>query len=138
MAGIGIQLTRTTLSDADSVITLGLSQMIRSTDGGVTQDVYADGSQRSIAGFATRSTVNLTCQKMDPATYDWIEQRTGRNVVYRDPRGIAFVATIGGIREHYDARKGDEVVYGVAVTLVIVAAQVNDNLPANLSLEAIR
>ena len=118
------------LNDAvQTAVELKVSSVRDNINAGVTQRIYADGVQRSISGFSTLSAYRLTCQQMTDETYDWIRQRTGRAVVWRDDAGDLLVwVTIGNLaREKPSTRPADRA-WNVSLDLFLVEADVTQSL----------
>ena len=130
MAGIGVILGSYSVADGDNVIYLDVSSVTDQVASGIRQRVYGDGQQRAIAGYAERSSLRVTCQRVDKATYDWLAERVGREVVYRDELGTATTVTVGDLRRTRETAKSDEYSWNVQVDFYLTAVGVGQGLPA--------
>ena len=130
MAGIGVILGSYSVADGDNVIYLDVSSTSDRVSSGIRQRVYADGKQRAIAGLAERSHIQVLCQRVSKATFDWLAERVGREVVYRDELGTATTVTIGDLQRTRETGKSDEYAYNVQVDFYLTAVGVGEGLPA--------
>ena len=130
MAGIGVILGSYALADGDDVIYLDVSQVTDNVRSGIVQRVYGDGTQRSIAGYAQRSELQLLCQSVEKPTYDWLAERIGKQVVYRDELGTATLVTIGDLRRTRVAARSETQSWNVRVDLYYTTTTIGQGLPA--------
>ena len=101
--GVGVKLPGWILQQDDSRTVLDVSSIQDSIDSGVIQRVYADGRQRSIAGYATQAARALTIQEVTFEQWEWLKARSGQLVVSRDPFGEVAEYIVGGISRTLDA-----------------------------------
>ena len=118
--GIGANLPGWVLdqNDGESLIVLNVARVRRSVDSGVSQRVYARGQQRSIRGFATRSSLMLTLGFIEIAEQLWLEARVGQLVTLRDINGGSIQVIVGDLTWLDDPSLDDTTVYNVPLELI--------------------
>ena len=132
MAGIGIRRTRTVLIDGNDRITLSVSRFQDGVADNSTQDIYADGSQRVVEGFATEANIIVTCQKITAADFRWLTSRISRSLLYSGG-GITFVGSLKAVRRVRNMVRGEDHDYDLRLEFLIVTETVNDYLARAVS-----
>ena len=127
MAGIGIRRTKTVLIDGNDRITLSVSQFYDGVADNATRDIYADGTQRVIEGFATENNIVVTCQKVDAAAFRWLTSRISRSLLYSGG-GITFVGSLKAVRRVRNMTRGEDYDYDLRLEFLVVTETVNDYL----------
>ena len=134
---IGVINEHHLLIDGNEAVELEVSAIRDNINADVTQRRYASDEQRSIAGYSTQSAFRLTCDRLHDDTYDWIAQRTGQDVVWKDHQTRVSRVTIGNINRVKEAMKSKVMAWGVTLDLFLVRADVNNSLPTEADLEVI-
>ena len=132
MAGIGIRRTRTVLIDGNDRLTLRVSRFQDGVADNSTQDIYADGSQRVVEGFATESNIIVTCQKVTAADHRWLAARISKSLLYSGG-GITFIGSLKGVRRVRNMIRGEDQDYDLRLEFLIVTETVNDYLARSVS-----
>ena len=114
---IGIKLPGWVLNQNQDWLVLDVSAVEESVASGVTQRTYADGQQRSISGFATRSAVGLTVEELSATDLEWLRERSGQLVTLRDTRGGRWDVIIGDSALTTNPSLSETVSYGVSLQL---------------------
>lgn len=131
---IGITGDAHLLIDGQEAVELRVKTIRDNINAGVTQRVYADGVQRSISGYSTLSAYRLVCDKMPDSTYDWIRQRSGRPVFWRDDGTLLARVTIGNLNREKPANRPSDQAWGVTLDLFLVEADHTLALPTDADL----
>ena len=134
MAGLGIRSDRHALIDGQEAIFLSVSEVAEAIDAGVTQRVYADNTQRAIVGYATQSAFSLTIQRLDDTDYEWMRQRVGQRVVWRDLNDTLAAVIVGNLSRTRVSRRSDTQVWNAKLSLFLVESNINRGLPTDADL----
>lgn len=119
MAGIGIKLPGITLSDDTEFLVLHGTEMDEGIDSQVVQRSFQDGEQRAFSGFSTYDPIKIMLTEFSAEDRDWIDRRSGGQVLYRNTIGQIFNVVVGNAKWKLRASESDDISYSASLQLFV-------------------
>ena len=120
MAGIGILLTESVVSDDAASQRFKFSLVREHAESGMTLRRQAGGVERAIAGVASSAEVEIRAERVTGAQYEWLVERLGRQVQLRMPTGFSAQVVVARLERTLVSSRSDTIAWGVNLVFYVI------------------
>ena len=119
MAGIGVLLTASILSDGADIQRYRFSTFHQRSDSGMSLRRQSGQTERAIAGIPSTAQIDATAEEVSIAGIEWLTERLGLPIQLRLP-GFSARVVVKSVDPQRVAGRSDETTWGVRVVFYVV------------------